>query len=96
MDHPDRKKFDDLQKWSLENGAQVSNIELKFYAEDQRGVHATSDIKNGEVVMFIPECMFLKLEMAWERPIGKLFYEQGFTANLAVGNDYIFINGHRF
>ena len=33
-DHPERKKFEDLQKWSLENGAQLESIKLKFYAED--------------------------------------------------------------
>ena len=33
-DHPERKKFENLQKWSLENGAQIESIKLKFYAED--------------------------------------------------------------
>ena len=33
-DHPERKKFEDLLKWAVENGAKISSIKLKFYAED--------------------------------------------------------------
>ena len=35
-------------------GADISKLELVYYGENFRGVHAAQDIKENEIVLFVP------------------------------------------
>jgi hypothetical protein len=58
-------------------GADFSKLKLRYYTENYRGVHANTNIKNGETVLFVPLPLIITLEMAFKSPIGKLMYEKG-------------------
>jgi hypothetical protein len=58
-------------------GADFSKLKLRYYSENYRGVHAATNVKNGEVVLFVPLPLIITLEMAFKSPIGKLMYEKG-------------------
>lgn len=81
-DHPERKRFQKLLDWMSKNGADFSKLKLRYYTEDYRGVHAKQDIKNGEVVLYVPLNCIITLEMAFRSPIGKLMYEKGLRQRL--------------
>lgn len=65
-----------------EKGSDFSKLKLRYYAENYRGVHALNNIKNGEIVLFVPLPLIITLEMAFKSPIGKLMYEKGLRQRL--------------
>ena len=65
-----------------DKGSDFSKLKLRYYAENYRGVHALNNIKNGEVVLFVPLPLIITLEMAFKSPIGKLMYEKGLRQRL--------------
>ena len=38
----------------LRGGADLSNVEVRFYDKEFRGVHAKKEIEKDEIVMFVP------------------------------------------
>jgi len=66
-----------LLDWMIEKGSDFSKLKLRYYAENYRGVHAMSNIKSGDTVLFVPLPLIITLEMAFKSPIGKLMYEKG-------------------
>ena len=40
--------------WLRNGGSVFDKVKLRYYSENYRGVHASQDIKNGEVILFIP------------------------------------------
>lgn len=44
-----------------------------------RGMYATSDIKNLERILFVPDHLIVTLDMALESPLGKLMDEKKLT-----------------
>ena len=70
-DHPERFKFKNLENWLKKDPkTDLSKIKMKFYAENQRGVHASCNISEGDQVCFIPESYFITTDMTWGFPIG--------------------------
>ena len=53
-DHPTRKRFNNLISWMKNGGADCSKLKLVFYTEFYSGVHAISNIKSGELVLYVP------------------------------------------
>lgn len=53
-DHPERKRFDRLLDWMDKGGADSSKMKLRFYSANYRGVHAKTDVKAGETVLYVP------------------------------------------
>ena len=69
-DHPTRKRFNNLISWMEKGGADCSKLKLVFYTEFYRGVHAISNIKSGDTVLYVPLEQIITLEMAFKSPIG--------------------------
>ena len=38
-----------------EGDADVDKLQIKYYGEDFRGVHAAEDIKQYDIILFLPE-----------------------------------------
>ena len=66
----------------IEKGSDFSKLKLRYYAENYREVHAMSNIKSGDTVLFVPLPLIITLEMAFKSPIGKLMYEKGLRQRL--------------
>ena len=60
-EHPDKIKFENLVKWMEKGGAETSSCELKFYNDNNRGVHAAKDIKPEENILFVPNSQMITL-----------------------------------
>lgn len=82
MDHPERKRFNDLFTWMKEGGAEFSKLKLRYYTEDYRGVHASQPIIKGETVLFVPLHELLTLDNAMRSPIGSLMAARNFRNRL--------------
>jgi hypothetical protein len=41
LDHPERKRFQDLLDWMQKEGSDFSKLKLRYYSENYRGVHAS-------------------------------------------------------
>ena len=76
LDHPERKRFQQLLDWMDAGGADHSKLKLRFYSANYRGVHAKCDIKAGETVLHVPLEQIITLEMAYRSPIGQQMYEK--------------------
>jgi tetratricopeptide (TPR) repeat protein len=48
VDHPERKRFQNLLDWLKDGGSEFDKLKLRFYSENYRGVHAARDIKERE------------------------------------------------
>lgn len=53
-DHPERKRFGELLDWMHKGGSDSSKMKLRFYSDNYRGVHAATDVKAGETVLYVP------------------------------------------
>jgi len=60
----EKKKFERLIDWMQAGGAYTEKLDLRYYAENFRGVHAASDIKAGETILFVPFNLIFTLEAA--------------------------------
>ena len=50
-DHPERLKFEGLISWLRGDGSELDSLQLKFYTENYRGVHASHNIPKGKTVL---------------------------------------------
>ena len=81
-DNPEKKKFQRLMAWLNKAGAETSKVQLRFYNNNYRGLHARSDIKKGEVIICVPRKQLITLAMAWKTPIGEKVNELGLVERL--------------
>ena len=84
----ERKKIYKLVDWMGKAGAKTSKLELQFYTEKARGVHAACDIKQGEAILFVPESRILTFKVASESSIGKQMLEKNILKT--YGEKYFF------
>ena len=61
----------------LDNGANFDKLKVRYYAPDYRGVHAATDIKKGETILYVPKHEIITLEMAFASPIGAQMFAKG-------------------
>lgn len=66
----DKLKFKKLTDWMKLGGACREKVEIRHYAENFRGVHAACDIREGEIVLFVPLKLILKKEDVGDTDIG--------------------------
>ena len=45
--------FRNLTQWMNEQGIDTSKVNVEFYSKEMRGLHATTEIKKGEVVLSV-------------------------------------------
>lgn len=64
-DHPERKRFAVLLDWMSDGGADYNKLKLRYYSDDYRGVHAKTNIKSGEAILYVPLNQIITLEMAF-------------------------------
>ena len=69
LDHPSRKVYETLTEWVTKAGGDVSKTKIRWYTENFRGLHATCDIKVGEVVMFIPDEQLVTQKVCGDSPL---------------------------
>jgi hypothetical protein len=78
LDHPERKKFQNFIDWIKQTGAEFKNIKLRFYSENNRGVHAKQNIAVGEQILFVPHNLLITIEdVAQKIPLSRKLTEQG-------------------
>lgn len=82
MDHPERKRFNELFDWMKHGGSEFDKLKLRYYSADYRGVHAAKNIAYGETILYVPLKQLLTLDMAMQSPIGKQMYALGFRETL--------------
>lgn len=92
-DNPDKEKFQALVDQLTAAGGDCSKVKLRYYSENNRGMHAACDIKQGETAIFIPYDSLLSMKKAYATEIGaKLLksHETGlFTKLTNVGNTFL-------
>ena len=66
----------------LKNGAVFPSLKMRYYGENYRGVHALTDIRKNDVILYVPKNLLITLEMAFSSPIGKLMYNRGLRGKL--------------
>jgi protein-histidine N-methyltransferase len=78
LDHPERHRFNTMFNWMKEGGATFPKLKLRYYTEDYRGVHASTQIEKGETILYVPLKQLLTLDMAMQSPIGSLMAARNF------------------
>ena len=64
-DHPKRVRFKALTDWMDNHKADYNKLKLRFHSDyDNRGLHATKNIKRGETVLFVPKHLIITHDLA--------------------------------
>lgn len=80
-------RFRDFENWLLKNGAEFSDLYLKRYTGDVRGVHAKRDIGSYKCVLSIPAACLITDHMGrTETELGRTLFEGNSSANLSTPN----------
>ena len=53
-----------MVKWMQSGGAIFDKLKMRYYAANNRGIHASRYIKKGETFLFVPKKYIITLEMA--------------------------------
>jgi histone-lysine N-methyltransferase SETD3 len=61
--------------WLDEGQSDYSKLEMRWYWEGYRGVHAKTFIRKNECILYIPKSHIITLEMAKAAPIGSKMVE---------------------
>ena len=64
LDHPSRQQWKDMVGWLTKGDAFIGSIKLMFESEDDRGVVATADIHEGDIILSIPKSRIITLRKA--------------------------------
>lgn len=84
----ERKKFEELLRWTSAAGGEFPKIYLEYYSEDYRGVHCQKAILPEETIIFIPYQHLLTLQVTKQTPLAKKLIKSGFDLN--YGSDCFF------
>ena len=68
----EKARLDAMIKWMRDGGAIFDKLKMRYYAADNRGVHASRDIQKGETILFVPKNEIITLELTIKSPIGSL------------------------
>ena len=71
-----------MLKWLRDGNSKFDKLKIRYYGPDYRGVHASRDIKKGEIILLVPLNQIITLEMAFASPIGSKMYEKGLRQRL--------------
>ena len=69
-DATDDAYFETMTKWMDDEGADYSKLDMRWYWEGYRGVHALTFIPKGETLLYVPLNNIITLEMARKTSIG--------------------------
>lgn len=59
-------------KWCSDNGAKLSELSLKTYSNNERGIHSIQGIRKGKTLIDIPEKILITDKMGEESEYGKM------------------------
>ena len=76
-DSEDLKKIERFMKWMRDGGASFSNIRMKYYSPDFRGVHACKAIQSGNVFLSVPLSLIITPQSGRECPLGAKVLKSG-------------------
>ena len=79
---PERQRFEKMLTWLKQGNSKFDKLKIRYYGPDYRGVHASRDIKKGEIILLVPYNQIITLEMAFASPIGAKMYEKGLRGRL--------------
>ena len=66
----------------IQGGADFSKLKLRYYSADYRGVHAKSDIKAGETLLYVPrELLIITEDTANKSSLCKQMIEKNYLEN---------------
>ena len=60
----EKVRIDAMVKWMREGGALYDKLKIRYYGADNRGVHASQDIKKGETIIYVPKEEIITLGIA--------------------------------
>jgi len=69
-DATDDAYFESMTTWMDNEGADYSKLDMRWYWEGYRGVHAMTFIPKGETLLYVPLNNIITLEMARKTSIG--------------------------
>lgn len=70
------KKHIDFIRWVKKCGGDIRKTKLALYAQDYRGLHATTEINSGDVIMSIPVSLAVTSARLEVTEIGKILTEK--------------------
>ena len=78
QDNAECKKLRAFLEWF----GDVPALQLRYYSQDQRGIHAAKDIKVGERILFVPQRKILMDSKAIQTEIGKIIADKNLKEKL--------------
>eukprot|EP00826_Nyctotherus_ovalis_P057522 TRINITY_DN7872_c0_g4_i1.p1 TRINITY_DN7872_c0_g4~~TRINITY_DN7872_c0_g4_i1.p1 ORF type:complete len:274 (+),score=96.76 TRINITY_DN7872_c0_g4_i1:430-1251(+) len=69
---PRIQKIERFTQWLKENGSKFSKIRIRYYGQDNRGVHACEYIRGKETLLTLPKKLIITPELGRNTQIGKL------------------------
>lgn len=67
---PGQDKYDVLLQWLRDGGSKFSQLELKYYTVDYRGVHAKSRMEKDQIILEVPLPLIMTSDLAKTCAIG--------------------------
>ena len=83
------KKFERLYEWLQAGDTNCGKVALVLYEKNHRGLMTTKDIKEGEIVLCIPNKFILGYHLASESPIGKQMLQKNLKSYF--GQNILFV-----
>lgn len=91
VDEDSSERVQILMDWMRENGAVFSKVKVRLYSATQQYLHASRDIKKGEVILSVPHELVIASKKLGETAIGEAIQKitlnhalSGFVGNLLV------------
>ncbi len=60
-----------LEKWALENGAELNNVTISEFEGFDYGLQATDTVKEGSVVVLVPKNLMITVNCIPGSPMGE-------------------------
>ena len=70
-----------LIEWMKKAGSDISKVQIEYYSDDHRGLHAAQDIWKGKTIMFVPDTLMLTIDIISDNPIAKQMIEKSLVGD---------------
>lgn len=85
-EHPERKIFEELFKWTSLGGGEFPKINIEYYSHEYRGVHCNKEISEGESIIFVPYSHIISTEVVENSPLVKTLKKSNFQSDVPHQN----------
>lgn len=69
---PKIQKIERFTQWLKENGSKFSKIRIRYYGQDDRGVHACEYIRGKETLLTVPRKLMITSDLGRNTQLGKV------------------------